>query len=179
MVIDAGCYGNDTKSAFENAMEDWGVEYIAVWHQEGGKSPAGNNFNEALNNGGSGNPKYLIRPDKTFKKSPSASEINTAGGNEQHECPTPITNELKPAVNQNVVLYNLNKSGFTINIRENCVLSLSFYSLGGQLVNTFSKTQVSSGIHTYKWENMKLAKGVYLADIYADNIKTTQKVVIE
>lgn len=174
MVIDAGCYGNDTKSVFENAMEDWGVEYIAVWHQEGGKD-----FDAALNNGGAGNPQYLIRPDKTFKKSPTASEINTAGGNEQHVCPTPITNELKPAVNQNVVLYNLNKSGFTINIREDCAFSMSFYSLGGQLVNTFSKTQVSSGIHTYNWENMNLAKGVYLADIYADNIKTTQKVVIE
>ena len=82
LVIDAGCYGNDTKATFENfIINTCKTEFPAVWHQEGGKA-----FDAALNNGGAGNPQYLIRPDKTFKKSPTASEINTAGGNVQHVC---------------------------------------------------------------------------------------------
>ncbi len=174
MVIDAGCYGNDSKSKFENAMDSWGVEYLAVWHQEGGKA-----LDAALGNGGSGNPKYLIKPDKSFKKSPTASDINTAGGNEQHECSNPITNVSKPTINQSVALHNVSKNGFAITIQENCVISLSVYSLSGQLITTFSKTQASAGIHSYNWENMKLANGVYMANIYVDNVKATQKFVIE
>lgn len=160
-------------------MEDWGVEYIAVWHQDGGKSPANSNFNSALRNGGSGNPKYLIKPDKSFKKSPSASEINAAGGNVQHVCNTPITNEHRNVQGQHIVLHNVTKKGLTVKVNKESNFALSFYSLNGQLINTVSKTKVSAGTHAFNWENMNLAKGVYLAAISSDNVKTIQRIVIE
>lgn len=179
LVIDAGCYGNDTKAVFTNFINNTcKTEYPAVWHQEGGKSPAGNNFNEALSNGGAGNPQYLIKPDKTFKKSPTAAEINAAGGNVQHVCGTHIHDVTKTTVNQNVVLYHVNGYGFTVNLKKECALSLFLYALNGQLVNFFSKEQVAAGIHTYNWGKV-IPIGVYIADVFSGNTRTNHKVVIE
>jgi hypothetical protein len=105
-VIEAGCYGNDTKTAFQGYLTKNSVQYFGTWHQEGGKL-----FDQALGNGGAGNPEYLIKPDKTFKESPSASDINSAGGNVQHECSSnlidPINFSLPEAINYSLKVFNV------------------------------------------------------------------------
>ncbi len=150
------------------------AEYPAVWHQEGGKK-----FDSALKNGGSGNPKYLIRPDKTFKKSPTASEINNAAGNEQHDCQTPVTNVSNAFVDKNADLYNVNRKGFTIINREAGDVAISFYSSNGQLKKSFSISNILAGTRTFNWETAALANGIYIAHMYINNTQTTKKVVIK
>jgi len=75
--------GASEKSDFQNYINKNTVQYPAVWHGDGGTL-----FGTATGNGTSGNPEYLIKPDKTFKKDPSVTDINTAGGNVQHVCGT-------------------------------------------------------------------------------------------
>ena len=177
MVVEAGCYGNDTKSAFQNYVTENDMQYVAVWHQEGGKSPAGNNFNEALGNGGSGNPQYLIKTDKTFKKSPSASDINTAGGNVQHVCSTPITQELtSQKINSNISLYNAYKDGFAINVYKEGTYSIAFYSANGQLKSMVSNKHLSVGSHKI---NARLSSGFSIVEINNGSSIIREKVIIE
>ncbi len=55
-------------------MTSWGIEYLGVAYQDGGNTLA-----TVTGNGGSGNPKYLIYPDKTFLKWPSSTDLVDAG----------------------------------------------------------------------------------------------------
>ena len=152
MVIDAGCYGNDTKSVFENAMEDWGVEYIAVWHQEGGID-----FDAALGNGGAGNPKYLIRPDKTFKKSPTTSEINTAGDNEQHVCgdqQAPTVNVTSPGSSDVLVVGTIHEITYSAEDNVGVIArAIYFNSNNGSNLSLIDSSTDNTGSYTWTVPN--------------------------
>lgn len=174
MVIDAGCYGNDTKSTFTNfILNKCKTEYPAVWHKEGGKK-----FDSAVKNNGSGNPHYLILPNKTFKKYPSSTVIKNAGGNKPHVCQTSIATS-NTVVGRNTHLYNFDKNGFIISKLKSGDLTLLFYSSTGKLVKSYSKSNAIAGIHTFNWKGTALTKGVYIAYIHANNTKIIQKVVIK
>lgn len=72
---------SNSKSSFQGWIDQNNATHPCVAKEDGGTE-----FKNALNNGNVGGPKYLIKPDKTFKKNPSSSEIDNAGGNEQHVC---------------------------------------------------------------------------------------------
>ncbi len=180
MIIDAGCYGNDTKSKFEDAMEEWGVEYFAVWHQDGGKSPAGNNLNSALNNGGAGNPKHLIRPDKTFFKMDynTWQKQVTDEGIKPHECNVHIKKSKIAQAGQPVSFIVL-KNQITLTVQKSGIYSISLYSANGQLKASVLNKQLSVGNLSVSLDRTNLASGMYLIGIESTNYKTIQKVIIE
>lgn len=173
MIIECNFSTRDTKSAFKSWCDRNKVKYIRVWSKDGGKK-----LSDALNNN-AGNPKYLIKPNKQVKKRPSSSEIAAAGGNQQHQCPTPIVHKIKKPISNVVTLHKLNKSGFSISVPKNSVFSISFHALNGKEINRFSETLVAAGNHTFGWENASLAQGVYLAKITVNDTKLTQRVIVE
>jgi hypothetical protein len=171
LLIEAGCYMDDSKSLFKSYVNNNNIEYVATWHQEGGKD-----FDKALGNNGYGNTKYWIKPDKSFTKT-NASTISNSGI-EKHVCGTPITNNLnKVKINTNISLYNLNKSGFSLKVSKADNYTISLYSVNGKLKNTLSK-KLSAGSHQIHFNNARLANGIYLVESKnGQNISREKKIL--
>jgi hypothetical protein len=161
--------GPSSKSDLQNYMDKNNVEYPAIWHEEGGTDLA-----TATGNGTSGNPKYVIYPDKTYKKTgtiPStiSEHIHTSSNND-------LT---KGNLNKAISLYGLHKNGFTINVIKNGIYSISFYAANGRLKEIASEKFLSSGSHKISWKSRELANGIYFVEISNGHNITRQKVILE
>lgn len=167
MVVEAGCYGNDSKDrwlTYINGQKPgytdpkYKMLYITTWHQEGGKD-----FDRALGNNGSGNPKYWIKPDKTFKDYRS-SDITNAGI-EKHNCNVAIKSNLnKNFRTGNITLSNAYKSGFVLKVSKTENYKISFYSVNGKLKTALSKRLVT-GSQKINFENSLLVNGLYIVEL--------------
>jgi len=76
-VLEVNVGSSDTKSAFQNYVNNNNVQYPAVWYGDGGWD-----LGTATGNGGTGNPKYVIYPDKTYAKTgtiPSSIQPHVCG----------------------------------------------------------------------------------------------------
>jgi hypothetical protein len=145
---------------------------MTTWHQEGGKD-----FDRALGNNGSGNPKYWIKPDKSFKDY-RTGDISNAGI-EKHECNVAIKTNVNSDKNiSNIIFNKVNKSGATVKVLKDGVYSMSFYSVNGKLKTTISR-KLSAGSHQINFEKGTLANGAYLVEIKNGQNITREKVVLE
>lgn len=165
---------SDSKSAFASWIDQQNCTHPCVAKEEGGSE-----FNINLDNNNYGGPKYLIKPDKTFKTSPTASEIDDAGGNVQHVCPTDIIHKLKDNINSNISFHNITKSNFTVNVLKEGIYSISFYTANGQLKEVVPETFLSIGSHKITWKSRNLANGVYFVEMKNGPNVTRQKVILE
>ena len=165
---------SDSKSAFEGWIDTYDCTHPGVAKEEGGSK-----FNIELDNNNYGGPKYLIKPDKTFIKSPTASEIDNAGGNKQHVCTTAITHKSKDHSNSSISFQKITKSNFTVNVLKEDVYSISFFAANGQLKEVIPEKLLSIGSHNISWEKGKIANGVYFVEMRNGRNVTRQKVIIE
>jgi hypothetical protein len=165
---------SDSKSAFTSWISQQNATHPCVAKEEGGRE-----FNIELENNNYGGPKYLIKPDKTFKKYPTTSEIDNAGGNVQHVCPTDIIHSTKDKINSSISFQKITKSNFTVNVSKEGVYSISFYTASGQLKEVISERLLSVGSHKVNWEKGKLANGVYFVETKSGKNITRQKVIVE
>lgn len=165
---------SDSKSAFEGWIDTYDCTHPGVAKEEGGSE-----FNTNLDNQNYGGPQYLIKPDKSFIRNPSTSEIDDAGENEQHACPTPITHELKPKINSTISFQKITRSGFTVAVLKDGVYSICFYSANGQLKEVVPETYLPIGSHKINFKRGKLANGVYFVEMRNGRNVTRQKVIIE
>ena len=165
---------SDSKSAFEGWIDTYDCTHPGVAKEEGGSE-----FNINLDNDNYGGPKYLIKPDKTFKTSPTTSEIDDAGVNVQHVCPTAITHKSKGNINSSISFQKITKSNFTVNVLKEGVYSISFYTANGQLKEIVRETFLSIGTHKINWKSSKLGNGVYFVEMRNGKNVTKQKVILK
>jgi hypothetical protein len=165
---------SDSKSSFLNWIDQQNCTHPCVAKEEGGSQ-----FNTNLNNQNYGGPKYLIKPDKTFKKSPTAAEIDNAGGNVQHVCPTAITHKVKNHTKSSIIFQRITKSNFTVTVLKEVGYSFSFYTASGQLKEAIPEKPFSVGTHSITWGKGKIANGVYFVEMKNGQDITRQKLVVE
>lgn len=164
---------SNSKSDFRSWISQYNCTHPGVAKEEGGKE-----FNTILSNNNYGGPKYLIKPDKTFVKRPSSSQINSAGGNVQHVCGTSISTDLRKKVKTNVSIINISKNSFTLKTLKNDIYSISFYSANGKLKTTLTK-KLSVGSHQISLKEGALANGVYIVEFKNSQSISRGKVVLD
>jgi hypothetical protein len=143
MVIEAGCYGNDTKTTWEKFLTTNKVSYFGVWHQEGGKL-----FDVALKNGGAGNPKYLIRPNKTFSSISNAETALTSAGVKQHTCSVVGVHSHKTnIINDKISVSTINKGSLTLSVKNPGIYTITAVSGNGKQLNSIT-AQLKTGTNS-------------------------------
>jgi hypothetical protein len=175
-IFETNVSNSDTKNAFQDYLDENSVEYLSIWSQDGGRA-----LGDATGNGGTGNPKYLISPDKTYFKMDYGTwqtQLQDAGL-EPHTCNTPVTQEKSVVeLNTNITFVNFTKSNFIVNVLNGDVYSISIYSANGKLKTAISK-KLSAGSHQINFEKGTLANGVYLVELRNSNNISREKVVLE
>lgn len=88
LVLEVNVSNGDSKSAFGDYLSRNNCEYPGIWSQEGGRP-----ISDEVGNGGSGNPKYMIYPDKTYARTstipPTVQPHVCGGGNPKITVKTP------------------------------------------------------------------------------------------
>ena len=173
LVLEANVQ-RDTKAEFQSYIDDNNMEYPGIWVEEGG-----DDLGAATGNGWDGNPRYLIRPDKSFNLLDYYT-WETLLANENiptHECNVSIKTNAKK-LNNSVVFNRVTKSGFTLKVLKDGLYSIAFYSADGKLKNSFSN-KLSSGSHQISFEKGALANGIYLVEIKNGQKITRDKVMLK
>lgn len=146
---------SDSKSAFANWISQNNCKHPGVYKGEGGTD-----FKNALNNGNTGGPKYLIYPDKRYKKYPSSSEIlNT--GIEEHECSTHIKQGIHASNSFKLSINTLHSGRLAIVVPTADTYEISTFNGAGQKVTTFI-TNLLAGENIVNLNNKNVSSGMII-----------------
>ncbi len=160
--------GSSSKSDLQDYIDENSVEFPAIWHEEGGTDLA-----TATGNGTSGNPKYMIYPDKTFSKTGTIPSSIT-----EHIHTSSEKGLIKEFSVNAVSLCALKKNEFSITVSEKGIYSFSFYSATGQLQEKVQEKSLSAGSHRMVLNKGVLANGIYFVKINNGREKTKKKVMV-
>ena len=165
---------SDSKSSFQSSyITKYGVKNPAVAKEEGGSL-----INAALSNGGTAGPKYLIKPDKTFKKNASDYDISSAGL-KAHVCLITGVDHGAPAqIGKPVHARHLSARALSLSVEQQGVYAITIFSASGKKVVSFNRHPLVKGTNTLSFATNLVDNGIYLLRVSGNGVVVDSKMVV-